>query len=188
VFGIDYLARLGLSEQRWRWFYTNLPSLVILILPMLRPLRLLRLVTLIGVLNRTGSHSLRGKVAVYATGGVVLLVVCGALAITDAERGQPDAMIQGFGDGLWWAVTTITTVGYGDTFPLTTTGRIVAACLMAGGMALLGVVTAMLASWLVEQVDDSKAQSAANVQIVELERKIDELAEEIRREGGRCAS
>jgi len=152
LFGIDYLARLILAEERGKWFWKNLPSLIILIIPILRPLRLLRLVTLLTVLNRASMRGLRERVAVYAAGGVILLVLCGALAVTDAERGQPGATIANFGDGLWWAVVTITTVGYGDTHPVTITGRAVAIALMIGGIALLGIVSGMLASWMVEQI------------------------------------
>ncbi|MDR1264102.1 MAG: ion transporter [Propionibacteriaceae bacterium] len=155
AFGVDYLARLLLTEQRWAWFWHNLPSLVILVVPVLRPLRLLRLVTLLSVFNRASTRGLRERVAVYAAGGVILLVICGALAVTDAERGQPGASITGFGDGLWWAIVTITTVGYGDTSPATVTGRLVAICLMIGGIALLGTASGMLASWMVEQINIS---------------------------------
>jgi voltage-gated potassium channel len=94
---------------------THLFALAVIVLPMLRPLRLLQLIALLNVLNRTGVYGLRGRVVTYATGGTILLILCGALAITDAERGHPEAVIGGFGDGLWWAMATLTTVGYGDT-------------------------------------------------------------------------
>jgi voltage-gated potassium channel len=58
----------------------------------------------------------------------------------------PDANITDFGDAIWWAVTTMTTVGYGDRYPVTSAGRMVAFALMIGGIALLGTATATLAS------------------------------------------
>jgi voltage-gated potassium channel len=76
----------------------------------------------------------------------------GALAVIDAERSNPDANILHIGDALWWAVTTMTTLGYGDRYPTTGMGRVVGFGLMLSGIAVLGVVTATLASWLVEQV------------------------------------
>jgi voltage-gated potassium channel len=154
AFGVDYAVRLGLAERRAQFVRRNLLDLAILVLPVLRPLRLLRLVVLLSVLNRAGAHRLRGRVVTYVTAGTLLLLVCGALAVTDAERGRPGATITGFGDGLWWAVTTMTTVGYGDRYPVTSTGRFVAVALMIGGIALLGVVTATLASWMVDRVAD----------------------------------
>lgn len=181
VFAFDYVVRLCVSADHHRFIRQNLFDLAVIALPLLRPLRLLRLVTLLSVLNRTGSRGLRGRVVTYASGGTALLVVCGALAVTSAERGQPDSTIDGFGDGLWWAVTTLSTVGYGDTFPVTTTGRLVAVTLMVAGITLLGVVTATLASWLVERVADANEveQMATRRQVEELTAQIRELRREV---------
>src|SRR5262245_49073684 len=84
--------------------------------------------------------------AVAAAGAIA------ALAILDAERTNPDASIRSYGDALWWAISTITTVGYGDLYPTTLEGRLVAAALMIAGIALLGVITASIASWFVQRV------------------------------------
>jgi voltage-gated potassium channel len=101
-----------------------------------------------------------------------------AAAYVDAERGAPGATITDLGDGLWWAVATMTTVGYGDVYPVTGVGRIVAVCLMAAGIALLGVVTAMLASWLIERVSETSeaGQAATRAQVADLQRQVRELA------------
>lgn len=111
----------------------------------------------------------------YTAGATALLVTVGALAITEAERGEPGATINTLGDGFWWAFTTITTVGYGDRYPVTSTGRFVAAALMVSGVALLGVITATIASWLVQRVSEvTESEEAATRAQVEL------LAEEVR--------
>ena len=83
---------------------------------------------------------------------VSLVGFVAALAVLDAERDAPDASITTFGDALWWTITTISTVGYGDRYPVTVQGRVVAGALMVAGIALLGVVTASIASWFVESV------------------------------------
>ncbi|EME62530.1 ion transport protein, partial [Rhodococcus ruber BKS 20-38] len=121
---------------------------------MLRPLRLLRLVTLLGVVHRSVGTALRGRVIVYASGSTALLLVVSSLAMLDAERTAPDATITTYPDALWWSAVTVTTVGYGDFAPVTATGRLIAVALMIAGIALLGVVTATLASWLVERVGE----------------------------------
>jgi voltage-gated potassium channel len=90
------------------------------------------------------------------TGAGILLVFVAALAVLDVERGQPGSNIENIGDAVWWALTTVTTVGYGDQYPVTDRGRVVAAALMLGGIALIGMVTATLASYLVEAVKDEK--------------------------------
>jgi len=119
---------------------------------MFRPLRVLRLITVITVLHRQLREDVRGRVLIYVVSSVTLVGFVAALAVLDAERDAPDASITTFGDALWWTVTTITTVGYGDRYPVTVEGRIVASALMVSGIALLGVVTASIASWFVQTV------------------------------------
>src|SRR5512133_3644135 len=111
-----------------------------------------------GAIAAFSSHddSLSG---IYVAGGNSLHALCAALAVLDAERSSPDANISDFGDAIWWAVTTMTPVGYGDHYPVTAAGRLVAFGLMIGGIALLGTVTATLASWLVETVAAEKEQT-----------------------------
>ncbi|MEY9950569.1 potassium channel family protein [Leifsonia sp. EB34] len=181
VFVVDYVAQLVLAEHRGRWFIRNLHELVILALPVLRPLRLLRLVIVVRVLHRFAGATLRGRVLTYVLGSAVLLTYVGALAVLDAEENAPGANIKSFGDALWWAVVTITTVGYGDRYPVTMIGRLVAVGLMVGGVAVIGVVTASVASWLVEQV---RTTTAKEVQAADtgLEAKISELTELLRRQ------
>ncbi|MGZ0712641.1 potassium channel family protein (plasmid) [Coraliomargarita sp. W4R53] len=85
---------------------------------------------------------------------------------------------------LWWAFVTITTVGYGDYYPATTTGRLIAVGLMIGGIALIGVVTATLASWIVERVSDQNETAATppatEAPLEALSREVAELNDMIR--------
>ncbi|MDI2035808.1 potassium channel family protein [Paenarthrobacter nitroguajacolicus] len=161
VFALDYFINLWLAEDRMRWFLWNLHELLIVVLPFFRPLRLLRLVTLLSVLQRTVGETLRGRVATYVAGAAAMLILIGALAVLDVEQGAPDAKIMTFGDAAWWAVTTITTVGYGDLYPVTPIGRVVAAALMMSGIAVLGIVTASIASWLVQRIEENAEDVAA---------------------------
>jgi voltage-gated potassium channel len=163
IFAVDYLANLWLAPDRGSWFVRNLHELLIVALPFFRPLRLLRLVTLLSVLHRTLGDTLRGRVVTYVVGSATMLVFVGALAVLDVEQSAPEAKILTFGDALWWAITTITTVGYGDMYPVTPLGRMVAAALMMSGIAVLGVVTASIASWLVQRVEDT-AEAAAEAE------------------------
>ena len=124
VFVVDYVVSLWLADDRWRWFKHNLFTLLTIALPMLRPLRLLR-----------------------------LLMYVGALAVYSVEREASGSTITDFGTALWWAFVTVTTVGYGDFSPVTFQGKIIAVVLMFTGIALIGIVTATLASWIVDQVN-----------------------------------
>lgn len=181
LFGIDYLVRLALADRRARWFVRHLHELAIVALPMLRPLRLLRLLTLVSLLQRSIGGALRGRVVTYAVAGTAVLVFVASLAMFDAERAAPAGSIKTFPDALWWATATVTTVGYGDYSPTTATGRFIAVGLMVAGIALLGVVTATLASWLVQKVaeQDDANQAATQQQVAELTSQIAALRTEL---------
>ncbi|GAB3768914.1 potassium channel family protein [Microlunatus parietis] len=177
LFAVDYIARLVLAEDRKGYALKHWCDLLIIALPLLRPLRLLRLVSLLEILNRKASTGLRGRVAVYVAGGSALMAFCGALAVLDAERESTEANITTFADALWWALTTMTTVGYGDRYPTTDSGRLAAAALMIGGITLLGIVTATLASWLVEKITITEKEQTADLraEILALNEKLDRL-------------
>ena len=181
LFGVDYLVRLALASSRSRWFLHHLPDLAVIALPILRPLRLLRLVTLVGIMQRSAGTALRGRITLYTVGSAALLISTSALAALDAERHEPGASIRAFGQALWWALTTITTIGYGDTTPVSTEGRCIAALLMIGGVALIGVVTATLASWIVSLVEEENAEqeAATQAQVATLQQQVSELSERI---------
>ncbi|MEU2006987.1 potassium channel family protein [Rhodococcus sp. NPDC019627] len=181
LFIIDYLTRLMLADRRGRWFVYHLHELAIVVLPILRPLRLLRLLTVVSFLQRSVGGALRGRVVTYAITGTTLLIAVASLAMLDAERDAPDATITTFPDALWWAVVTVTTVGYGALSPVTPTGRLIAVGLMVAGIALLGVVTATLASWLVQKVaeQDEANQAATQQQVAELSQQIQALRAEL---------
>lgn len=174
IFGLDYVIRIGLARRRWRFVGTHILDLAILLLPMLRQLRALRIVTVISILNRQLRDDFRGKVAVYVGGTVALVGFASALAVLDAERDAPNATITDFGEAVWWTITTISTVGYGDRFPVTLEGRLVAATLMVTGIALLGVVTASIASWFVENL----AQTSQDI-VEEIEAELEESERDI---------
>jgi voltage-gated potassium channel len=167
AFGLDYLVRISLAHNRWRFVYTHLLDLAILLLPMFRQLRALRVITVISVLNRQLRDDVRGRVLFYVVGTVTLVGFVASLAVLDAERDAPDASITTFGDAVWWTLTTISTVGYGDRFPVTFEGRVVAGALMVTGIALLGVVTASIASWFVENLRRAGQEVAEDIEDVE---------------------
>ena len=179
LFVLDYLVRLVLADSRRRFVLRHWLDLIVIALPLLRPLRLLRLVPLLSVINRRATTRLQGRVATYVVGGALLLAFVGALAELSAERQAPGATIVNFGDAIWWATTTMTTVGYGDTYPVTVIGRWVAVALMIGGVALLGTVTATFASWLVDRVSTvSTSEAELRATVARLEAKLDLLIEQ----------
>jgi voltage-gated potassium channel len=181
LFGIDFVMRLGLARRKRGFLRTHWFDLAVLILPFLRPLRALRLINALRVINRRAAAWTRGSLAVYVVATTVLLVLTGALAVLDAERGRPGSTIETYSEALWWAIATITTVGYGDFYPTTIEGRTVAVALMIGGIGLIGFVTGSLATWIVERISaaDAPAEAATRRDIAHLLDEIRELRAEV---------
>ena len=125
-----------------------------------RALRLLRLLRAFGVLGiglkttrRLLQHR-RFNYVLLATSGVLVL---GALGIYIVERNVNEA-ITSPGDALWWAISTATTVGYGDIYPKTGEGRLIAVVLMLTGISVIGVFTATIASlFMIDKEDEELA-------------------------------
>ena len=88
----------------------------------------------------------------------VFIAYIAAVQITITERAVESSNIKTFADGLWWAVTTVTTVGYGDRYPTTTEGRLLAVILMIMGISLVGVITASVAAWFVKMNQDEESK------------------------------
>jgi voltage-gated potassium channel len=189
LFFFDYFVRLYLADNRWHWFVRHLLDFAIVTLPLLRPLRLLRLLVLIEVLQKAVGDAFRGRIVVYTLSGVVLLIYTASLSVFEKERYLPGATINSFGKALWWSITTVTTVGYGDVYPVTNTGRVIAVLLMVGGISMVGVVTASLASWIIQRVAEQDAlhQAVTVAHIQELRSEIRALGQQLKERDDRDA-
>lgn len=181
VFWAEYFVRLSLARSRRRFVRTHWFDLAVLILPMLRPLRALRLLNALRVINRHAVAWTRGRLAIYVMATTVLIVLVASLAVLEAERGHPHSTIETYPEALWWAVCTITTVGYGDLYPSTLEGRLVALALMVGGLGLIGFTTGSLASWIVDRIsaDEHRPAAATRADVAQLLREIRELRAEV---------
>ncbi|MDN5977904.1 potassium channel family protein [Acidipropionibacterium jensenii] len=159
AFAVDLAIRLWLADRTASYALHHWYDVALVVLPMLRPLRLLRLIALVRILDRSATTSLVGRTAVYLAAAASASVGLGSLAILDAERGAHGANITTFGDALWWACETVTTVGYGDRYPVTGQGRAVAVVLMLVGIGLIGSVTATVAATILARVQTESHRS-----------------------------
>ena len=154
AFAADLLFGIYKASNKVQFLKRHPLEILAVILPFLRPLRLLRFISF-GTLvfekvNLGKSIAISFKVIVTA----IFLTYLAGIEITMAERGEPGATIQNVGDGFWWAITTLTTVGYGDIYPTTTDGRFIAVGLMVTGICVLGVISATVAAWFVKMTQD----------------------------------
>lgn len=171
VFLAEFFVNLARAKDRatfLKWGWIDLVSSI----PMLdtarvgrvaRIARILRILRAVRSIRRIGAFLLqrRAEAALSAAVFIALLMVTFAgIVILDLEAGRPGANIQTPGDALWWAMTTITTVGYGDRYPVTPEGRVVAAMLMTVGVGCFGVFTGLVASWFLAPTSDSADELA----------------------------
>jgi voltage-gated potassium channel len=149
-----YQAENKIAFMNWGWIdlISSIPTF-----DFLRAGRTLRLIRLLRILRAFRStrhlinHVYRNKTkGAFTTVSIIaiLMLVFSAVAILQVED-DPNSNIKTAEDAIWWAYVTITTVGYGDKFPVTTEGRIIAAVLMTVGVGLFGTFTGYLASWFV---------------------------------------
>ena len=149
AFALDLAWRVRLADHRGAFLLSHPVDVLAVALPVFRTLRVLRVFAVSQTIFTRKLGLLAHGQAILV--GAVLLVVVAALAMLDAERGAADASITSIGDALWWGITTITTVGYGDMYPVTGLGRVVAAALMLVGISMVGIVSASVATWFVSQ-------------------------------------
>ncbi|MFC1989391.1 potassium channel family protein [Chloroflexota bacterium] len=170
IFAIDLAIKLMVAPHRLAYLRKHWLEVLVVIIPFLRPLRILR-VFIFGSRAWVGTRRLVNVdfLLVYGIG----LVIIAATVVASVEGGE-GASIQSFPDALWWAMATITTVGYGDMVPISIVGRAMGYILMLGGIAFFSGITANLASFLVRG-GDTKDKALHNL-VVEVEGLRKELA------------
>ena len=148
-------ARLAYMKYGWIDLLSSIPSIPILqIGRIFRILRLLKVMRQVSKLSDLTEGLFRNPTAgAFAVTSVLAVstVFMSAFLVLEAEYNVPEAKIRTAGDALWWAVTTVTTVGYGDVYPITAAGRYVGVVTMLVGIAVAGSLTAAMASLLIRK-------------------------------------
>ena len=183
-FGVRfYRARSKVAFLKWGWIdlIASIPNVRILrVGRLVRILRVIRLLRAIRATHKITSLLLKDKietgVASVLLSAFLLIMFC-AVGILICEQSDPEANIKTAGDAVWWSVTTVTTVGYGDKYPVTAEGRIVAMILMVAGIGLFGILSGLAASFFIGSREQSIIHEENKIlaRLERLEEKIDRL-------------
>ena len=158
AFAADLLIGILTSENKVAYLKRHPLEIASVLLPFLRPLRLMRVISFGGLALQKIAVGRQFAIMVKVAITTIFIAYIAAVQITITERAVEGSNIKTFADGLWWAVTTVTTVGYGDRFPTTTEGRLLAVMLMFMGISLVGVITASVAAWFVKMSQDEESK------------------------------
>jgi voltage-gated potassium channel len=150
AFAIDLIYGLSNAKDKRKYLKKHPLEIAAVLLPFLRPLRLMRVISFGGLAIQKVAIGRQFAITIKVLLASIFVAYISAIQITIAERTVDGSNIKNFGDGLWWAITTVTTVGYGDRYPTTTEGRLIAIALMIMGISLMGVITASVAAWFVK--------------------------------------
>lgn len=190
-FFVDFCLRLRAAPDKWRYMRWGWLDLLACIPPgPFQGARLFRVVQMLRVIRALKSLHMIWRVlfrnraeGVFASAATatLLLVAFGAITMLLVESPHPQSPIDTAEEALWWAFVTVTTVGYGDYYPVTTLGRVVAIFLMVGGVGLFGSFAAYIGSLVVS--DDSEHESrqhkADREMMRHLSRQIESLNAEV---------
>jgi voltage-gated potassium channel len=190
LFFVDFIASLWRAEKRWHYFITwgwldllsSIPTLnvgrwgrlarIVRVFRVLRGLRAAKVLTTVVLRRRAENTFLAASLL-----AILLIIFCSS-AILHFEN-DTESNIKTAEDAIWWSFTTITTVGYGDRFPITSEGRFVAVLLMCAGVGLFSTFSGLLAAWFL-----SSGQSSGDSELAGLRREVTMLRETIDRRLG----
>ena len=183
LFAADYCIRLYLAPRRLYFITHNLMNLAIVLLPAWR------IVSFLAMIHLTANRQYKrlSELGMKLFGYTAIFIIMFALAIYSVESSEPGAMIRDLPTAYWWTFTTLATVGYGDVYPITGIGRVIAVIVMLYGVGMVAVATGALASWIIEKIGGREEQEypATKADVDDLRQEISELRALLAREYAR---
>jgi voltage-gated potassium channel Kch len=196
IFLGDFTYRLFTAPTKRHYFINQLGWLDLLSslpFPQVKIFRLVRILRVVRLLREVGPRRFFTAVLKDRAGSALLVVVYlailllefGASAMLAIELQSPDANIKNASDAIWYVYVTVTTVGYGDRYPVTNAGRLMGVLIMTVGVGLFGTLTGFLANAFVSPADASEktettasdAQAAIRAELAEIRRLLEALQE-----------
>ncbi len=184
AFAIELATMLAVVPDRFQWLRQHPIEVVIVFLTppfmpaaiqSLRAFRLLRVLRLVRIFDLRRLLSLEGvRYAAFVAG---LLILIGGAMFSVIEVGPRGEALTTW-DGIWWAVTTVTTVGYGDLSPSTDAGRAIAALIMSVGIGFVALLTAFVAERFIRgdvRAESEEIEDRVVAELREIQRRLDRI-------------
>jgi voltage-gated potassium channel len=190
ILASDFAIRIERSKKGYKYFLTHLyeipafiPLYTLTLLEAnsvygagLKSLRLIQIFKFMHILSRTLiiMDEIRNRL-LYIVLLSMITVTAGAFTMYVVEHNAPSSKITNLGDAVWWAVVTVTTVGYGDVYPVTFEGKIIATAVMVIGIAILGILISTLGAQFIEsKIKNQRRKNENNIKLM-IKDKIDRL-------------
>ncbi len=188
IFLLDFFTNLARAKHKlgylkWGWIdlLSSIPVIdyfragrIVRIIRILRVLRGIRIARVLGryLLRNRADGTILAVIFVS-----ILLLVLSSVAILQVEQKVEGANIQSASDALWWAVATMTTVGYGDKFPITNIGRLIASVLMVSGVGLFGTLSGFVTSWILNPVEERQEIDLGSIheELAAIQQRLDQV-------------
>lgn len=183
IFFIDFVQQYKAAPSKleyMKWGWLDLISCIPLMelnqfARLIRVFRLVRAIKSISMISHAINENKASTSLHFMVVTSLMMMLFGAIYILYLEKDMPGANIHNAGDAFWWTFVTITTVGYGDFFPVTLEGRIVAIILITTGVGMFGSFTAVLASWIMDASDERKVESQLLEEVNTLKAELREM-------------
>ena len=166
LFSLEYLIRVYLAKDRLRFIKRHPIDLIIILVP---PIRLFHVITTISITAyflRKARNLFLQKNAWFLLTMAPLMLTVSSVLMYEVESKAKGSTIKSFGDSLWWAITTMSTVGYGDKYPVTNLGKIIATLTIIVGVSLIGMLTAEIAVIFIGTREEEETSDKANFTMV----------------------
>lgn len=195
LFFVDFVRLFAKAESKAKYFFRDFGWADLLAsapFPQLKVLRIFRLIKAYGLIKRAGVRNIfrefsrnRASAAIFLVlFTIILLLEFGSVGILAIEGGNPAANITSASDAIWWVYVTITTVGYGDAYPVTNGGRILGMFVMLVGVGLFGVVTGFLSNKFLPPATEPEETTMVNrdASLALMQKELSEIRELLERQ------